>query len=98
MKPILITLLLTPLFVLVVAIVYLWWQRASAVASTRRRVLAWLLGATFVLGPLGIWYWSKIARNNFDFWWLLCFGLSWAYAVVDGARRLRNDYRNKVSQ
>jgi CDP-diglyceride synthetase len=98
MKPIFITLLFAPLILFVVAVVYLWWQRASAVASTRRRIFGSLLGANLVLGPLGLWYLLSTAHSNFDVVWIfVCFGF-WTYAVVDCIRQLRNDYKRSAHQ
>jgi hypothetical protein len=96
MKPILITLLFIPPILFVVAIVYLWWRRASVVATTRRRVLSWIFAANLVLGPLGAWYWLSTARSDFDVLLLLCFGVCWACAVVEGVRQLRNEYKHTI--
>ena len=98
MKPLLITLLITPAIVFVVAAAYLRWQKASIVPSTRRRLLACLLGACLVLGPVGVWYGLSTARSDLDVWMSVYYGLLWAYVIMDCVRRLRNEYKQKLAQ
>jgi hypothetical protein len=94
MKPLWITLLVTPLILIVVAAVYLWWQRASMVPATRRRVLAWRLAVSLVLGFLGTWYFFSIASNSyFDIWMLVSLGCL-VCGIIGDTRRLWNEYKH----
>jgi len=93
MKPILITLLIVPAIVFVVAAAYLRWHKASLVPSTRRRLLSCLMGASLVLAPAGVWYGLSTARSDLDVWMSVYYGLLWTCAIVVCARRHRNEYK-----
>jgi hypothetical protein len=95
MEPIIITLLCMPPVLLVVTLVYFWWQRhisPSLVSSYRlSRFTFWL---ALALGPILVWLFIRQRQPDYFIWSLI--GIQWVVGISRGILELRN-YRKRLA-